>query len=233
MAYYQRLLAGDQIEALLVARQFAAVEGWDQMPDRVVVPALRMARQDRKHSGLSISDETFVFSSTQLVIKAMQDASAASGARAQSPLVLGCAAHHRAEELTLELLSSSLSRECCVEVISTRMLPSEIESKVEQERPAMVFIAILPPGGVSQAKYLCRRLRKRFAELKIVVGYFGKVRDYDQLLTTLRASGASYVSTSVVQSRNQIRSLLGAPAVSTTPGSGPLADSMTAVSHTG
>ncbi len=209
VAYYQRLLAGDQSEALLIARQFAAGKTLDQLPDQVVVPALRMARQDRRHAGLNAADETFIYDSTAQVITALEDTNLARGApMAAVPLVLACAAHHRAEELILRFLSSALWPACCVELLSTRMLPVEIEAKVEHEHPFIVFIAILPPGGVSQARHLCRRLRRRFAELKIVVGYFGKVRDFDQLLTTLRAAGASYVSTSVTQSCNQIQSLL-------------------------
>jgi predicted PurR-regulated permease PerM len=209
VAYYQRLLAGDQHEAMLIARQFASGTNADQLPDQVVVPALRMARNDRKHSGLDAADEAFIFDATESVIKALTESLAPKDANTLSkPCVIGCSAHHRTEELILQLLSFNLSPVCEMEILSTRLLPVEIEAAVEREKPAMVFIGILPPGGVSQARHLCRRLRKRFADLKIVVGYFGKVRDYDQLLTTMRAAGASYVSTSVTQSRNQIQSLL-------------------------
>jgi predicted PurR-regulated permease PerM len=209
VAYYQRLLAGDEIEAMLIARQFASGPNGDQLPDQVVVPALRMARHDRKHSGLDTADEAFIFDSTEKVIKTLSENNVPrENQLVPHPCVLGCGAHHRTEELILQLLSLSLFSSCRMEILSTRLLPVEVEAMVEQGSPAIVFIAILPPGGVSQARHLCRRLRKRFADLKIVVGYFGKVRDYDQLLTTMRAAGASYVSTSVAQSRSQIESLL-------------------------
>src|SRR5205807_1267110 len=93
---------------------------------------------------------------------------------------------------------------------STRTLPAEIETRIERERPAVLFVAVLPPGGVTQARYLCRRLRRRFADLPIVVGYFGRVRDFDRLLVRLRAAGASYVTTSVAQTSTQILALLPA-----------------------
>jgi predicted PurR-regulated permease PerM len=208
-AYYQRLLAGDRSEAMLIARQYAAKSGYEELPDAVVVPALRMARQDRKHSGLSPADEAFVFDTTEEVITTLEKKIPVVPSDG-SALVLGCPAHHRAEELTLHMLASTLAPTCCLQTVSTRLLPVEIEASVEREKPAIVFIAIVPPGGVNQAMHLCRRLRRRFADLKIVVGYFGKIRDFDQLLTRLRAAGASYVSTSVIQSRNQIRSLLPA-----------------------
>ena len=208
VAYYQRLLAGDRNEAMLIARQSGISKGWAQVPDGVVIPALRMARRDRIHAGLSASDEGLIFDSTEDVIGAMTAAMSEKSASMSDSLVLGCAAHHRAEELSLRMLACILGPSCHMEVLSTQLLPLEIEARVKSDRPAVLFIAILPPGGVSQARHLCRRLRKRFSDLKIVVGYLGKVQDYDRLLIRMRAAGASYVSTSVAQSVNQIRSLL-------------------------
>jgi hypothetical protein len=208
VAYYQRLLAGDRNEALQVALQFGATAGWDKLADGVIVPALKMARRDRKHSGLSAEDEAFVLDSTAVVIDEMKKAKKDKEPAPDESLVLGCAAHHRVEELSVQLLSQVMCETCRMESISTRCLPVEIEAQVERENPAVVFIAIIPPGGVSQARHLCKRLRSRFPDLKIVVGYFGKVRNFDRLLVTLRQSGASYLATSVLQSSNQIKALL-------------------------
>jgi hypothetical protein len=83
---------------------------------------------------------------------------------------------------------------------------------VARTRPAVVFIAVLPPGGLEQARYLCRRLRRRFDRLPVVVGHFGRARDFDRLLVRLRRAGASYVTTSLLQTRTQIRALVPGPA---------------------
>jgi hypothetical protein len=99
-----------------------------------------------------------------------------------------------------------------VEALSTRLLPAEVETTIEHERPAVLFIAVMPPGGIVQARYLCRRLRKRFKELPIVVGYWGRVRNFDALLVKLRAAGASYVTTSLAQTKSQIEALVAPPA---------------------
>jgi hypothetical protein len=124
-------------------------------------------------------------------------------------LILGCPAHHEAEELSVAMLAQLLKPDgCIVEAISTRALPAEVEAKVEEEGPALVFVAILPPGGLVQARYLCKRLRKRFGELPIVVGYWGDAQHYDRVLARLRSVGASYVTTSLLQSRSQIRALV-------------------------
>jgi hypothetical protein len=232
LAYYQRLLAHDAHEARQIADKQANERGLDHVCDDVLLPALALARLDRKYAGLSVEDEAFVFQSTNEILLNLAwpllPSSRSSPAgdvdrRLDSPhdvaghgvLVLGCPAHHEAEEISVSMLAQLLKAdECRVELISTRALPADVEVRVEKEDPALVFIAILPPGGFPQARYLCKRLRKRFANLPIVVGYWGPVRHYDKVLVRLRAAGASYVTTSLLQSRSQIRAIVDQPAVS-------------------
>ena len=124
--------------------------------------------------------------------------------------MLAVPAHHRAEELTLAMLAGALrSAGCDVDTVTTRALPVDIEKAIERDRPDLVFIAVMPPGGLIQARYLCRRLGKRFADARIVVGYWGRARDFDRLLVRLRSAGASYVTTSIGQTRTQVLALIG------------------------
>ena len=96
-----------------------------------------------------------------------------------------------------------------MDTVTTRALPIDIEKAIERDRPDLVFIAVMPPGGLIQARYLCRRLGKRFAGVRIVVGYWGRARDFDRLLVRLRSAGASYVTTSIGQTRTQVLALIG------------------------
>ena len=243
VSYYQRLLARDQQEAEHVAVSHAQASGQEKVYDDVLLPALTLARRDRKHAGLSAEDETFLFQATRDILDHLTSelrptadpkGNAAVGddgrdlppaempveASSDAHLVLGCPAHHEAEELSLSMLASLLKCDGCRgEIISTRALPAEIERRVEEKKAALVFVAILPPGGLVQARYLCKRLRKRFPDLPIVVGYWGTARNFDRLLVRLRAAGASYVTTSLVQSRSQIRALFNPTRPHTPPSS--------------
>ena len=135
-----------------------------------------------------------------------------SGGRPMNSLGLQIHGERDGAGLAVRMIASTFTPdEARVEPISTRTLPADVELRVERDRPAALFVAIVPPGGMAQARYLCRRLRRRFAELPIVVGYFGPYRDFDRLLTRLRAAGASYVTTSVAQTRSQLLTLLNTP----------------------
>ncbi len=229
VSYYQRLLAHDEEEAKQVAQAQVKAGGPESVYDAVLLPALALARRDRRQAGLSAAEEEYIFQATRDILTATDlKPAAATGAPApdgtadqpntaqvgpaEPPapgvLILGCPAHHEAEELSLVMLAQLLQPDGYrVEVVSTKVLPAEIVGRIERENPALVFIAILPPGGLVQARYLCKRLRKRFADLPIVVGYWGEERHYDRLLVHLRSAGASYVTTSLLQSRSQIRAL--------------------------
>jgi hypothetical protein len=109
----------------------------------------------------------------------------------------------------LQVLAQLLRPDGCrVEVAPTRTLPAEVEALVEREKPALVVIVVLPPGGIIQARYVSRRLLKQCPKLPIVVGFWGAVRHFDRLLLLLRSAGASYVTTSLLQTRRQIRVLV-------------------------
>jgi predicted PurR-regulated permease PerM len=210
-SYYQRLLAGDIEEAATVARQFATASGLEQVPDDVLIPALRLARRDRERGGLTAQDEEFILDSTEQVLKTLEAAQAAPPDPTVLPsaILLGCPSHHRAEELTIQMMAMVLRESGCrVESATTRILPVDLESRIEREKITLLFISVIPPGGLPQCRYLCRRLRRKFPDLPIVVGYFGKARHFDKLLVKLRAAGASYVNTSIGQTRGQILAML-------------------------
>ena len=65
----------------------------------------------------------------------------------------------------------------------------------------MICIAALPPGGLVQARYLCKRLRARFPHLKIVVGRWG-VGSEDS--NSILIAGADRVGTTMIETREQM-----------------------------
>lgn len=230
VSFYQRLLAHDEEEAKQVAIEHAHTKGAERVYDDVVLPALALARRDRQHQDLDAEDEKLIFEATRGILDQIDLESSAGNAAPQPPngiagttspadknfdgpaasvLVFGCPSHHEAEELSLVMLARLLRKDAYrLEILSTRTLPAEVMARITQEKPALVFIAILPPGGLVQARYLCKRLRKSFPRLPIVIGYWGDEYRYDQILARLRSAGASYVTTSLLQARSQIRALV-------------------------
>jgi hypothetical protein len=99
-------------------------------------------------------------------------------------------------------------RPCRVEVLSPTVLAAEVVSQVQEEGAALVCVGALPPGGLAQARYLCKRLRTQFPDLKIVVGRWGQTENVERVGERLRAAGADFVGFSLQESRAQITPLL-------------------------
>lgn len=80
-------------------------------------------------------------------------------------------------------------------------------SLVQQEHPALVCIAALAPGGLAQARYLCRRLHSQFPTLRIMVGRWGQRRDPKKSRKLLLCAGADRVATTLREARGQLTRL--------------------------
>ncbi len=218
VSYYQRLLARDRDEATDLVEEQAQTRRLDEVFDDILAPALILARRDREQGQLSEVDERFILDSTRdLVTEVGYFASlvAKPVAAADSPAppppapvkaaVLGCPAADEFDEVALLMLRQLAEPAGVpVQVASARMLTSEVIGAVEKEAVQVVLIASLPPGGVAQTRYLCKRLRSRFPDLKILVGRWGVKDNAEQVRSRLTAAGADQVGLTLAESRAQL-----------------------------
>lgn len=123
--------------------------------------------------------------------------------------ILGVPAVDEADELALRMLQRLLDATHCKLEIATPTLSSEVGARVGAERPTLVCIAALSPGGVTQARHLCKRLRSEFPDIKILVGRWGLKGSADAAQECLSA-GADRVGLSLRETALQVSKLLGA-----------------------
>lgn len=217
--YYQRLLAKDQDEAIDLVEQHLGAHPREEIYDQVLLPALVQAKRDRERGALTPEDEQFVFQGMREVLdEVVAPPKETSAAAAETPgavqadestvLVFGCPSGDEADELALHMLRQLLAPGFRMEVISTKTLSAEVIARVEREHPALVCIAALPPSGLAQARYLCKRLRTQLPELKILVGRWGQIENTEKIEDRLRAAGANHVSTSLLETRKLVLPLL-------------------------
>ena len=108
-------------------------------------------------------------------------------------------------------------------IISAEMLTGEVLSVVERQHIGLICVAALPPGALAPVRYLCKRLRARFPDCKIVVGRWGPEEAIDNPRRRFRELGADEVGTTLIETRNQISQLsqlVSPPTISSMPPSG-------------
>jgi hypothetical protein len=215
--YYQRLLARDQDEAADIVEAYVNAEGRESVYDAMLLPALYYAKQDRDRGLLNEGDAQFVGQATREVLDVLaHDAPAPSG-RGTGDLsvsdpgadtrvrIVGCPARDEADVLALEMVQHLLDpARYRIEVSGTGMLTSEVVAWVDLHRPATLCIGAVAPGGLSQARHLCKRLRSQCPELKIVVGRWGLHDEMDTDRQHLLAAGADYVETTVLDTQRAL-----------------------------
>src|SRR5207244_2564108 len=120
-------------------------------------------------------------------------------------VVLGVSARGEAEDVAL-LMFRHLARAAGHDVLlGEGGGPSAgLVSVVQQRHAALVLLASLAPGGLTEACYLCRRLRSQVPALRIVVGRWGHRRDPKRARELLLSAGADWVATSLREANGQV-----------------------------
>jgi predicted PurR-regulated permease PerM len=209
---YQRLLALDYDEAAAIVEDYLREHSSEEVYDGLLLPALCYAKTDRRRGLLSERQESFIFDSLRTLheesIGEPVGGNSQTAARAEKIQLLGCPADGAADELALYFLCVLLGAqrfEC--EIVGPATLAAETAARVGERSPAVVVIAALPPGGLAQTRYLCKRLRRAFPQLKIIVLRWALAGDRQQDREACLAAGADNVALTIPEARGQIGNL--------------------------
>jgi hypothetical protein len=225
-AYYQRLLARDQSEAADLIERHIKTESPDSVYDTLLLPALNYAERDRVEQRLSPEEESSVVEATRELIvdaAAMRKLHAAvpadTGAGIPAPAavpqvrepvgVLAYAANGVADEIALAMLAHLVEDlPIALEISRTRMLAADVAALIHEKKFSIVCIADLPPSASSKTRYLVKRLRAAFPDLRIVVGRWAPPALADENTQVLRDAGATHVDSTLVDTKTYLATLL-------------------------
>ena len=219
LSFYQRLLARDEDEATTVVEEYIQKNGVENVYDHLLLPALVHAKETRDRGIMTEADEEFVLTTTRRVLEVavlpQQDVSDAKAAPKDAPevrhlpLVLGCPARDEVDETALRMLERLLPvGKCKVEVLSKDALAGEVMARVGETRPAVLVIGAVPPYSVSAIRYLCKRLRGQFPDVKILVGCWGLQEKVKETIDRLKTAGADMASVELLETRSLLLPLL-------------------------
>jgi hypothetical protein len=217
VSYYQRLTAKDQDEATEIVLAHAKVAPPEEVYDDLLIPALNYTKRDRDREGLTAEDEQFILRATREILEDLGEQQAgaepseepSAKTASRRVRVLACPARDEADRVALEMLQQTLDpARWDVEVAAVATLAAELIPLAEEKKPAVICIASLPPGGLAHTRYLCKRLRGRFPDAKIVVGRWGLKGNVEENQEQLRAAGADEVGTTLLGTRQHLQAWL-------------------------
>jgi predicted PurR-regulated permease PerM len=196
-SYYQRLIARDENEAEGLVRDYLKTHPAADIFDEVFVPALNHAQQDHRRDRITDTDVRFLERTTRQLVEELEVPRPPSDPALRSATtVLGLPAQEEGDEIALLMLKQQLDPgRFAMEVASPDLLASEGIELVEARAPAAVVIGALAGAGHAlHLRYLCKRLRARFPDLPIVVGWWGADGGDEAARDAMVAAGADRVT---------------------------------------
>lgn len=224
---YQRLLAGDQEEAAELLEDYLDHQPLVEVYDTVLIPALALAETHCQLGELNEGKHKFILESLkemiqdqgerQQEIQAKEDAadapeidgdsSRAAGATSSRPCILCLPARSEADEIAATMLAQVMeTRDCHARAVSVKSLAGEMVDLVDQRTADVICLSATPPAAVMHARYLCKRLRARLPEAKLVVGLWDPKGDLSKAQERI-GCGAIVVAT-LADAQEQIRLLI-------------------------
>jgi hypothetical protein len=218
---YQRLLAADQEEAGELIEEHMADKSLVEVYDTLLLPALAIAEKDHYRGDLDDGRHRFVRQSLKDLVEELGERNAEEsveldqtngplGARLEADgvpeqCILCLPARDEADEITALMLDQILKQNGFTsETVSALALASEMVDQVERRGAQVVCISAMPPAAVTHARYLCKRLRAKHPELKLIVGLWG-VKDLAKAKSRIGFSERLVVAGSLAQTLDEIR----------------------------
>jgi predicted PurR-regulated permease PerM len=210
LRFYHRLLALELEEALDLASRFAREHGIEALYEQVMLPALAHAKRDIARYDIDERRERFVLDSMLEIMEQIDErgADAARPGKVPAPEICIAAAHDEVDYVAGVMLARLLAPESFDALLLPRnLLAGEILERIAADCGQAVCISAVPPSAAAHAGYLCKRLRRRFPQQKIVVVLWHAEGDLESVTQRLIAAGADIVATRLPDAAEQVRKL--------------------------
>ncbi len=202
---YQRLLAGDQEEATDLIEQVRKDHSLVDIYDTILIPVLYQSEKDRVHDDIEQDRLEFIFQSVKDLVEdlgeseresqlqaAPPEAGLLSGEGAaqvtpmsEPPRVLCVAAAGEADEIVASMLVQLIELTGCQARSISLRTAADRASLHDGSDVEFVYISAMPPGAITHARQVRRRLQARHTKAKLIVGLWNYQGDLAQAANRL------------------------------------------------
>jgi len=195
--FYQRLLSGNAEEAVEIAETYVDEKSALAFYDEVAIPAMRLAEVDRRRGTSDKNFRVVVAEGAMAVVRevtehvresrltqvpAMGENSEAvvlsQGKQRNEALgtVLCIAGRTELDEVAAAMLAQILAEDVGIpaRVLSASAISLDALGRLDLSGVKVICLSYFHPKPEVYARYVCRRLKRRFPELKIVVGLWNQ-----------------------------------------------------------
>ena len=257
---YQRLIAGEEEEAAEMTRGLLKDKPLESLYDEVLVPSLVMAEHDHHQGRLEAEQLRFVQQSIRDIVDELGEdappnikhhrrlnssknptpasssrlscetaASAPQGLRSERSMSARQGRIRRNRGNHAEAIAGAPSV-IALSTTSADSLASEMVQMIEKQNVQIVCVSAMPPAAVAHARYLCKRIHARFADINMVVGVWSTRADPQKVKLRIGCTPTVQIVTTLAQAQEQIDQMARQFTVLGLPAQEPLLPAQPAIS---
>lgn len=222
--FYQRLLALDEEGAAEMVAEMAKSRPRVEVFDTMFLPALARVERDMGLDEIDESTREFAWRVIDDLVEELEavpmletvsaDSAATNGS---DPIhVVGVPTEDRSDRIALRMLSQVVDpKRVRMEIVEDGRTPLALVESIADSDAQVVIVSHVPPGGLTSARYLVRKVRSRLADIPIVVGRWHEAGEAKGASERLTSAGATEVVFSIAEARDRL--LASLPKVATSP----------------
>ncbi len=199
--FYQRLLAADVEETDELAEALRLERGLARTYDEVLMPALILLEQDRHRGALDEGRKRQMLGHVEALVDHLFERDEESGGVVPTPpavRVVLVPANDDADEMAARMLGHLLTRRgISSAMMSSAMHLGERLDAIQSVGAELACVCAVPPAALPHAVSTSRRLRRRFPDLRTIVGVFSAQAEPQKLRAKLPPAMADEIVTSL------------------------------------
>ena len=224
---YQRLLAFDQEEVSQVVDEYLTEHPVVDFYDAVLIPALNQAQKDAHLGNLGEDRQAFVQQTVETLIEELRDrppaalAAPATADPEKETTPPATVPPPRAADLPVRVLivpvktdGDALAGRMLAhllalggvgsETVGAHALANETLDAVAKHNVDLVCLSALRPFAVMQARYLAKRLRARFPQIKVLIGFWDTKKKFEAVRHNLETARPDWIVASLAEALTQV-----------------------------
>ncbi len=227
---YNRLLSGATDEAVEIAEEYLDEYGVGNLYDDVLIQSLGRAEEDRNVDMLSEERYQKFVKGMEALLESVHDHLAEKAEKEKKELaeeigddgneedlnqrrtpagpvrrIVCVPINDRSDELAANMFRElTKSSDCEVEVLAPDKLVSEVVDKVREAEADIIILSSVPPFDVAHSRYLAKRLRAHFPDVKLYGGLWAGQCPIERADHRLRNAGVQKVFTKVSEAARHL-----------------------------
>jgi hypothetical protein len=203
---YHRLHRAGEHDVMEIVETYLKSNDTGALFDSVLIPVVAASEKDHRLGLLEDEQLEFIQHGMKEILDDLEELEIRKDPISALPVemkdtippVLCVPAKAYRDRLVAEMLVRMLDQHGhTVQIASAAMGSGELIGWVGKSKARIVFISVVPPSTIIHARYLCTKLRRNFADLKIIVGLWGKSEKITEISQVLRDSGADDILTTM------------------------------------